>query len=229
MNIKTVAVVTLLLGMLAGVTGCASSLRTNLEYLPAGDNPSRVGVHLKGVVVPAADVRLNAGVYPKQIILQESYTGDKTYDINDKAVDVVFDGALATELARLGVPATIASGIGPLDKTTKEAVRKRLMESYPDVNVAFGLKIKEFFADTKRGLVSTDVKVKSSMEFYALDVETGELFWSEYATDWDDTVVSADRDYLIGQLDDVLSNLMSKAVKDNLTLRDALVRIGSRK
>lgn len=228
-DLRTIAATVVMLVVFAGVTGCAST-RSNIEYIPAGESPSRIGVPVKGVVIHSDDARPNAKVYPKQIILQTSYSGDKTFDINDRAIDAVFDDAVTSELSRLGVSVSIAKDIdGPLDKTTKDRIRKAVMAQYPGVKVAFGLKIKDFFATTERKLVTTNVEVNSSIEFYALDVETGELFWSEYASEWEDTVVSADREYLIGQLDDVLSNLMKKAVKENLTLRDALVRIGSRR
>lgn len=225
--LTAVAVLALAIPVLAG---CAVD-RTNVRYAPpSGPNPGKLSVSVRGAVIPAADLRDKTKIYPKQIILYTGYYDDKTYDINDKGVDALFDEALKSELNRLGVGIVDIEGIdGPLDKESRDRIRARISSEYPDAQVAVGITVKEFFAETKRNFFSTDAKVKTGIELYALDLQTGEILRTEYGTTWEDTLISADREYLVDKLNEALEELMKKVVRDNMQLRDMLVKVGSRR
>jgi len=214
--------------MLFVSSGC-SSARMNLAYDASQGVVKKIPKPVTAALIPVADVREGMMSYPKQVIVQKSYGGDLTYEINDRTVDDVFTDALTQELKALGVNIASTPGInGPLDKDTAEDVRKLLASRYPDVMVAFGAKVTDFLAESQRSVVTTNVKLKASLQFYILDVKTGELLWSDTRSDWNNTVASADRDYMIEQLDQALSSLMHKTVRDNMSLRDLLVKISSR-
>ena len=120
----------------------------------------------------------------------------------------------------------VKSGIeGPLDKDTAQSIRQKLAKERPDVQVAIGGKVSDFLATSKKGAVTTRVYVTAGMQLYTLDVKTGDLIWSEYKTDWEDSVMSADHNYMIRQLDKALEELMKKGVRENKSLKDDLSRI----
>jgi hypothetical protein len=140
----------------------------------------------------------------------------------------VVTDALSTELTAMGVK-LVKSGIeGPLDKDSAQAIRQKLLKENPDVQVAIGGKVVDFLASSKKGAITTRVNVAAGMQLYTLDVKTGDLIWSDYKTDWEDSVVSADHNYMIQQLDKALEDLMVKGVRDNKSLRDDLSRISNR-
>ena len=227
MSTKTV-VFTVVAVILFAASGCSSS-RMNLAYDASRGEVKGISKPVTGTLIPPVDLREGKMSYPKQVIVQKSYSGDLTYEINDRTVDDVFAEALTQEMKRMGVDFVATPGIaGPLDRDTAENVRKMLVSRYPDVKIAFGAKITDFLAETQRTLVSTDVKLKASLQLYVLDVQTGELLWSDSRSDWSDTVASADRDYLIEQLNQALSSLIHKTVRDNMSLRELLVKISSR-
>jgi hypothetical protein len=201
----------------------------NLAYDASRGEVKKISKPFTATLIPPVDLREGMMSYPKQIIVQKSYGGDITYEINDRTVEDVFAEALTQELKTLGVDVVSTPGIrGPLDRDTSENVRKMLASRYPEMKVAFGAKITDFLAESQRTIVTTDVKLKASLQLYILDVQTGELLWSDSRSDWSDTVVSADRDYMIEQLNQALSSLMHKTVRDNMSLRELLVKISRR-
>lgn len=209
-------------------SGCAST-RENLAYEASRGNVKEIATPVTAALIPPVDLREGMKSYPKQIIVQKSFGGDVTYEINDRTVDDVFAEALNQELKRLGLNVVTAPGIaGPLDKDTSENIRKTLISSYPDMKLAFGAKITDFMAESQRTLVSTDVKIKASIQLYILDVQTGELLWSDSRSDWSETVVSADRNDMVDQLNKALSSLIHKTVRDNKSLRELLIKISNR-
>jgi len=211
------------------VTGCASQ-RTNVAYVPASGGVDRLITPVNGVLLPVEDVREQARIYPKQIIVQKSYSGSVTNDINDMDVSDVFADAYKTEIAGIGVRLLTDTGITtPLDRETAVKLGAKLRKDYPDVRAAFGVKVTDFVAESERTLVTTNVHIHAGVQFYVLDVRTGELVWSDYRTDWDNTVASAGREYMIDQLNQALTNLMQKSVRENSSLRDSLVKASNRK
>lgn len=209
------------------MSACASQ-RMNLSYDASQGEVQQLPKTVTGAVIPLEDVRKDI-TYPKQVIKQTSYNGDVTYDINDKSVEDVMDDALVSELGRMGVKAVRTEGIqGPLDKDTADRIRKRLAAEYPDVQVAFGGRITDFMASSTRTLVTDKVHVVAAIQFYVLDVKTGDLLWSDYKAEWDNTVASVNHDYMIKQLNEALTALMHKTIRDNTSLRDLLVKISSR-
>lgn len=214
--------------MLITVSGC-SSTRKNLVYDASQGNVKEIPNPVMATLIPPVDIREGMMTYPKQIIVQRSYRGDITYEINDRTVEDVFTEALAQELKRLGVDVVATPGIaGPLDRDTAENVRKILTSRSPDMKLAFGAKITDFLAESQRSVVTTKVKVKASLQLYILDVKTGELLWSDSRSDWSDTVALADRNYMVEQLNQALSSLIHKTVRDNVSLRDLLIKISNR-
>ena len=210
------------------LSACASQ-RMNLSYDASQGEVQKLPKPVTGAIIPLEDAREKTQIYPKQVIKQTSYTGQVTYDINDRSVEDVMNNALAAELGNLGVKAVETEGIkGPLDKETADRIRKRVMAEYPDVQVAFGGRITDFMASSTRTLVANKVHVVAAMQFYVLDVKTGDLLWSDYKTEWDDTVESVSHNYMIGQLNKALAALMHKTVRDNTSLRDLLVKISGR-
>ena len=206
------------------LSGCASE-RNNIAYRPDFTGVKKLARPVTGVIVPIADMREKTRAYPKQVIMQTSYGGEITYDINDRTVSEVVTDALSTELAAMGVN-LVKSGIeGPLDKDTAQSIRQKLAKERPDVQVAIGGKVSDFLATSKKGAVTTRVYVTAGMQLYTLDVKTGDLIWSEYKTDWEDSVMSADHNYMIKQLDKALEELMKKGVRENKSLREDLTRI----
>ena len=209
------------------MSACASQ-RMNLSYDASQGEVQQLPKPVTGAVIPLEDVRKDI-TYPKQVIKQTSYNGDVTYDINDKSVEDVMDDALVSELGRMGVKAVKTEGIqGPLDKETADRIRKRLAAEYPDVQVAFGGRITGFMASSTRTLVTDKVHIVAAIQFYVLDVKTGDLLWSDYKAEWDNTVASVNHDYMIKQLNEALTALMHKTIRDNTSLRDLLVKISSR-
>ena len=209
------------------MSACASQ-RMNLSYDASQGEVQQLPKPVTGAVIPLEDVRKDI-TYPKQVIKQTSYNGDVTYDINDKSVEDVMDDALVSELGRMGVKAVKTEGIqGPLDKETADRIRKRLAAEYPDVQVAFGGRITDFMASSTRTLVTDKVHVVAAIQFYVLDVKTGDLLWSDYKAEWDNTVASVNHDYMIKQLNEALTALMHKTIRDNTSLRDLLVKISNR-
>lgn len=213
--------VTLFASVLAGCGG----VRKNVVYFPSGDAPAKLSGSVKALLLPVVDARESARIYPKQIISHTSYYGEKSFDINNKPVDEVFGDALAVELYNLGVGLVRAEDIDvPLDKANKDRVGELVRQKYPDARVVIGMRVTEFMAYSKRNLLSTDVRFTAAVELNVLDVTRGELLWADYKTEKTDTVVSADRNYMVEELSAVMSDVMKKAVKNNLSLRDALVR-----
>ena len=209
------------------MSACASQ-RMNLSYDASQGEVQQLPKTVTGAVIPLEDVRKDI-TYPKQVIKQTSYNGDVTYDINDKSVEDVMDDALVSELGRMGVKAVRTEGIqGPLDKETADRIRKRLAAEYPDVQVAFGGRITDFMASSTRTLVTDKVHIVAAIQFYVLDVKTGDLLWSDYKAEWDNTVASVNHDYMIKQLNEALTALMHKTIRDNTSLRDLLVKISNR-
>jgi PBP1b-binding outer membrane lipoprotein LpoB len=214
--------------MLITVSGC-SSTRKNLVYDVSRGNVKEIPNSVMATLIPPVDIREGMMTYPKQIIVQKSYRGDTTYEINDRTVEDVFAEALAQELKRSGVDVVATPGIaGPLDRDTAENVRKILASRSPEMKLAFGAKITDFLAESQRSVVTTKVKVKASLQLYILDVKTGELLWSDSRSDWSDTVASADRNYMVEQLNQALSSLIHKTVRDNVSLRELLIKISNR-
>ncbi len=209
------------------MSACASQ-RMNLSYDASQGEAQALPKPVTGAIIPLADVRKGI-TYPKEVIKQTSYNGEVTYDINDKSVEDVMDDALVAELGRIGVKAVKVEGIqGPLDKETADRIRKRLAAEYPDVKVAFGGRITDFMASSTRTLVTDKVHVVAAMQFYVLDVKTGDLLWSDYKAEWDNTVASINHNYMIKQLNEALTALMHKTIRDNTSLRDLLVKISNR-
>ena len=217
----------LLVALAAFVSGC-SSVRTNLAYRPAGV-PAKVGATVKGVLTPVVDLREDTKAYPKQVIVHTGYRGGVTYDINDRTVDEVFEDALSAELQAVGIKLVRAETVSaPLDGETAGKLRHELATLYPDVQVAFGAKVMEFMARSKRELLTDKVRVSAWVKFYVLDVKTGDLLWSDYKTEWDSTFATMDREKMIKQLNEALTSLMHKAVRDNGSLRDLLTKVSTR-
>ncbi len=227
MSIRTL-VFTIFAVFLLAASGC-SSTRMNLAYDASRGEVKRISRPVTATLIPVVDAREGIKTYPKQVIVQKSYGGDLTYEINDRTVDDVFTDALTQELKRMGLDVVSAPGIaGPLDRDSADNVRKQLISRYPDVRLAFGAKITDFIAESKREVVTTDVDLKAALQFYILDVKTGELLWSDSRSDWSNTVASADRDYMVEQLNQALSSLIHKTVRDNASLRELLVKISNR-
>jgi len=210
-------------------TGCAAQ-RTNVMFYPPSGTVERLAKPVTGVLLPVADVREVAKVYPKQIIVQKSYSGSVTNDINDVTVAEVFADAYTHELSGMGVRLLSGTGIDtPLDRESAEKVKAKIQKEYPDVRLAFGITVSDFVATSERSLVTTKAHIIAGVQLYVMDVKTGELVWSDFKTDWDNTVASADRAYMIDQLDQALTNLIQKSVRENSSLRDTLVKISNRK
>ncbi len=207
--------------------GC-STARTNISYDAGQGQVAMIPKPVVGTLLPVVDARQGTRPYPKQVIRHTDYSGNVSSGINDKDVEDVFRDSLEAELGRLGVKMVRTQLKTPLDKESAAEVRKEMMDRYPTVQVVFGAKVLEFMADSKKTLIGNDVHVSGAIQFYVLDVKTGDVLWSDYKTDWDDKVASADRDKMIEQLDNALSSLMQKSVRDNLSLRDLLVKISSR-
>jgi hypothetical protein len=213
-------------GILA--SGCATA-RTNITYDSSKGDVARLEKPVRGAIVSVVDAREKTRTYPKQVIEHTDYSGNVTHDINDRTVEEVFTDALTDELRREGVSLVrLAEPVGTLDRESADSVRKLLAEKYPDIQVAFGAKIIEFMADSRRTLVANKAHVSGWMQLYVLDMKTGDLLWSDYKTEWDDTLLSADRDKMIEELDQALSDLMHKSIRNNMSLRDLLVRNSGR-
>jgi PBP1b-binding outer membrane lipoprotein LpoB len=208
-------------------TGCAST-RTNISYDASQGQVAMIPKPVVGTLLPVVDEREGTRTYPKQVIKHTDYSGEVRYEINDKDVEDVFRDSLEAELGRLGVKMVRTHMKTPLDKASAAEVRRELMEQYPSVQVAFGAKVLDFMANSQKTLIGNDVHVSGWLQFYVLDVKTGDVLWSDYKTDWTDKVASADRNKMINQLDNALSDLMQKSVRDNLSLRDLLVKIANR-
>jgi uncharacterized lipoprotein YajG len=206
--------------MLAGCGG----VRKDIAYFPSPGQSARLAKQVKVAVLPAIDDRENAKVYPKQIISHTSYSGENTFDINDTPIEDVFREALSVELYNLGVGVVKADvGMG-LDKATSDRVRELIREKYPDARVVVGMKVTDFMGSSISGLVTTDVRFSAAVSIYAMDMATGNLVWGDYKSERTDTVLSAGRNYMVDELDGVLSDIMKKAVRDNMSLRDTLVK-----
>jgi PBP1b-binding outer membrane lipoprotein LpoB len=218
---------TVLISLAIIFTGCAST-RTNISYDASQGQVAMIPKPVVGTLLPVVDEREGTQTYPKQVIKHTDYSGEVRYEINDKDVEDVFRDSLEAELGRLGVKMVRTQMKTPLDKATAAEVRRELMEQYPSVKVAFGAKVLDFMANSQKTLIGNDVHVSGWLQFYVLDVKTGDVLWSDYKTEWTDKVASADRNKMINQLDNALSDLMQKSVRDNLSLRDLLVKIANR-
>lgn len=211
-------------------SGCAST-RNNIAYKPATGAGTPLPLSVKGTIISVTDAREQVKTYTKQVIKETDYSGDVSFDINDRTVDEVFTDALQVELGRLGVNLVRVQDIpGPLDKETADNIRKKLQADYPSIKVAFGAKVNEFMAESRRGLVTKEVKVKASMQFFVLDVETGDTIWSDFNSDFNDTVApsTADHNYMVGKLGELLTDLMARGVKDNKQLKEFLMKTATR-
>jgi hypothetical protein len=231
MSIKKSPGITLLLLTLLvfAAMGC-STTRNNLAYDPTAGSELKLGKQVTGALIPLSDEREQAKSYPKQVIVQTDYSGNVSYDINDRTVADVLNSAVSTELSMLGVKLIKVEGVeGPLDKKTVEGIRTKLASAYPEAKVGFGGVIKEFIATSKRNLIAHNVHVTAWLQFYVLDIETGDLLWSDYKTEWDDVAGAADHNYMIDQLDLAVVNLMQKSVRDNESMKDLLVKVSNRK
>jgi len=205
------------------LAGCGG-VRKNITYFPAPGDSARLAKQIKVAVLPVIDDRENARVYPKQIISHTSYSGERSFDINDTPVEEVFRDALSVELYNLGVGVVNADvGMG-LDKTTSDRVRELVHEKYPEARVAVGMKVTDFMGSSQSGLVTKDVRFSAALSLYVLDVASGNLVWGDYKAEQTDTVATADRNYMVEELDGVLTDIMKKAVRENMSLRDALVK-----
>jgi len=216
--------------MLAAVlsAGCATA-KKNLSYSPDWGDVTRINRPVVGVLLPVSDQRANTRVYPKQIIIRTNHGGYKSYDINDRPVDEVFGEAFSAEIEKMGVKLIHPADMeGPLDKESAEGMKKALNAKYPDAGVAFGVNIKEFVATSQRKLFRDQVKITADIELYTLDLGTGDIGSSEFTTEWVDALYSADHNYMVEQLDKALANLVLKGVRDNMTMRDMLVKIANR-
>lgn len=207
--------------------GC-STTRMNISYNAGRGDVAVIPKPVVGTLLPVVDAREGTRTYPKQVIKHTDYDGEVSYEINDRDVEDVFRDSLEAELGRLGIKMVRTQLKTPLDRESAAEVRKELMAKYPDVQVAFGAKVLQFMADSKKTLIGDDVHVSGSIQFYVLDVKTGDVLWSDYKTDWDNKVASANRNKMIRQLDKALSSLMQKSVRDNLSLRDLLVKMPNR-
>ncbi|MBI5190060.1 MAG: hypothetical protein HZA22_05255 [Nitrospirae bacterium] len=211
-------------------SGCASS-RNNIVYTPPTGAGAPLPLAVKGTIISVTDAREQVKTYTKQVIKETDYSGNARYDINDRTVEDVFTYALQAELGRLGVNLVSVQGVpGPLTKETAEDIRKKLQAYYPNVKVAFGAKVNEFMAESRRGLVTKEVNVKASMHFFVLDVETGDTVWSDFQSDFNDTVApsTADHNYMVGKLGELLTDLMARGVKDNSQLKEFLMKTATR-
>jgi hypothetical protein len=218
---------TILISLAIVFGGCATA-RTNISYDAGQGQVAMIPKPVVGTLLPVVDGRQGTRPYPKQVIKHTDYDGEVHYEINDRDVEDVFRDSLEAELGRLGVKMVRTQLKTPLDKATAAEVRKELMEQYPSVQVAFGAKVLDFMADSQKTLIGNDVHVSGWLQFYVLDVKTGDVLWSDYKTQWDDKVASADRNKMIEQLDNALASLMQKSVRDNLSLRDLLVKTANR-
>ncbi len=224
-TVAKLIMVTLVASVLSGCGG----VRKNVAYFPSGGEAAKLPGSVKVVVLPVVDARESAKIYPKQIISHTSYYGEKTFDINDKPVEDVFGEALAAELYNLGVGVVRAADMDVrLDKENKDRAWEQLRQKYPDAGVAVGMKVVNFMAYSKRNLLSTDVKFTAAVQLNVMDLTSGKLLWADYKTEKTDTVLSAGRNYMVEELSAVMSDVMKKAVKDNLTLRDVLVGTSGR-
>jgi len=209
-------------------SGCASS-RKNISYDPDWGEVKRMDKAVSAVLIPVVDLRENTKTYPKQVIIHTDYSGNVSYDINDRAVDEVIQEAIVAELEKLGVKLIEVKGInGPVDKDSADRIRKRVAEDHPDAKVAFGANIKDFIATSQRTMFANNVKVSASLEFYVMDMETGTLAWSDYKTEFEDTVATAEHNYMIAQLNKALVNLMQKSIRDNDALKETLLKASKR-
>src|SRR5512142_2524376 len=108
---KTVLVtaITAVLAIFA-LSGCASE-RHYITYRPDFSGAKKLAKPVTGVIVPLADMREKTKAYPKQVIMQTSYGGEVTYDINDRTVSDVVTDALSTELEAMGVKLVRPAGV----------------------------------------------------------------------------------------------------------------------
>jgi len=227
---KIVGVFTVILALAAFMTTGCTAARENLVYSPIGGGGQKLDKPVKAALIPIADVREQTKAYPKQVIVQTDYSGNVSHDINDRTVDEVINGAVSSELRGLGLELVKVEGIeAQLDKDSSERIKARLTEAYPGVQVAFGGNIKDFMATSQRTLIANNIHVTASLQFYVLDVETGDLLWSDYKTEWDDVVASADHNYMIGQLNQAIVNLMQKSIRDNESMKALLMKVANRK
>ncbi|MHB8173916.1 MAG: hypothetical protein ACYDFU_05595 [Nitrospirota bacterium] len=208
-------------------SGC-SSTRMNISYNANQGQVTMIPKPLIGTLLPVVDARKGTQTYPKQVIKRTDYSGNVRYEINDRTVEDVFRDSIEAELGRLGVKMVRTQLETPLDKDSAEKVRKELMAEYPDVQVAFGAKVLEFMADSRRKLVGNNVHVSGWIKLYVLDVKTGDVLWSDYKAESDNKIASSNRNKMIKRLDDTLSKLMQKSIRDNQSLRDLLVKVSSR-
>ncbi len=222
-----VAVATALISLAFVFSGCAGE-RMNVSYDANQGQVTMIPKPLIGTLLPVVDERQGTQAYPKQVIKRTDYSGNVRYEINDRTVSDVFRDSIEMELGRLGVKMVRTGLPTPLDKQSAAKVRKELMEQYPDVQVAFGAKVLDFMADSKKKLVGSHVRVVGSLKLYVLDVKTGDVLWSDYKAQSENKITTSDRNKLIKRLDRVLARLINKGIRDNQSLRDLLVKIPSR-
>jgi len=221
---KKIVLKLLMVTFAASILAGCGGVRKNIAYFPSGQTSAKLPRSVKVVLLPVVDARESARIYPKQIISHTSYYGEKTFDINDKPVEEVFGEALAAELYNLGAVIERAETVDvSLDKENKDRAWERLRSTYPDAGLAVGMKVVKFMAYSQRNLLSTDVRFTAAVQLNVMDLSSGKLLWADFKTEKTDTVLSADRNYMVEELSGVMSDVMKKAVKDNLTLRDALV------
>ncbi|HEY3347803.1 MAG TPA: hypothetical protein VGK71_09295 [Nitrospirota bacterium] len=211
------------------LAGC-SAQRMNLSYNPAqGEVGKSKDGQLKGAIVEVSDLRDGVNTYPKQVIRHMTYRGEESYDINDRTVQEVFTDALTGELSIAGVRVvTLPEVKGPLDKETAAKLAADIREKHPDVRAAFAVKIKDFMASSEGKLVTDKVHVTGWVQFLMLDVQTGDLFQTEFKNEWDATAANASRNYMIGQLNQMLTTTMQETVRDNKTLHELIEKMKKR-
>ncbi len=222
-----VAVDIALISLVFVFSGCAGE-RLNVSYNANQGQVTMIPKPVIGTLLTVVDARQGTQTYPKQIIKRTDYSGNVRYEINDKTVSDVFRDSIEAELGRLGVKMVRTGLATPLDRQSAAKVRKELMEQYPDVQVAFGAKVMDFMADSRRNLVGSHVKVTGSFKLYVLDVKTGDVLWSDYKAQSENKLTTSDRNKLIKRLDKALAKLINKGILDNQSLRDLLVKISSR-
>jgi disulfide oxidoreductase YuzD len=209
-------------------SGC-SGQRANLKYERGWGEVQKLDYTVVAAIVPTSDKRPDVKSYPKQIIKKENYSGEIEYDINDRTINAVFDEALSDEMRQLGAGVIMADKINvPLDKSTFEDIRARIRSEYPDAQAAVGMTILDFIAVTKKETLTHDVRFAARVEVHALNIETGKLVSVQYNTEWTDWVVTLDRDYIIGELNEALKEVMKNAIRENMSLRDLLITASDR-
>lgn len=219
------AVFTVLAVLVFGLSlaGCSTGMQ-NITYQRGWGDVERFERPVVAAVIPSVDQRSEAGTYPKLVIKNINYSGEVSYDINDRTLTDVVDEALYQELGQHGVSVVMVKDAGtPLNKSTYQDVEAYLKGNKPDVQAALSYEIVEFMATSRRNVLTYDIKISARVRLYALNVNDGKLITQEYNTEWTDWTFTQDRDYMIGQLDKALLEVMKNTVRDNPSLKRLLI------